>query len=170
VTALHLALWNHGQMDIKTRGKIDSAQVVDTLLQAGAACHTEDRRSGKTALHFAVETGSLELTRLIVEKCGVPETLIDSKNFDRRTPLHVAVLLNTLSEDNKIDLVRYLISKGASKTAKDKDRMTPSSLVQASQTKLLEVFEDGVSSPSAVIYSDDDSYGSPGAPGGLLSP
>lgn len=41
VTALHLALWNHGQMDIKTRGKIDSAQVVDTLLQAGAACHTE---------------------------------------------------------------------------------------------------------------------------------
>ena len=98
----------------------------------------QELRSGKTALHFAVETGSLDLTKLILENCAVPETLIDSKNFDRRTPLHVAVLLSpvTLSEDNKIDLVRYLLSKGASKSVKDKDRMTPSSLVQATQSRV----------------------------------
>ena len=41
VTALHLALWNHGQTDIKTRGKIDSTKVVSTLLQSGAQSHTE---------------------------------------------------------------------------------------------------------------------------------
>ena len=33
--------------------------------------------------------------------------------------------------------------------------------------QLLEVFDDGLNSPATAIYSDDDSYGSPG---GLLSP
>lgn len=44
VTPLHLALWNHGQTDIKAKSadkKVDSTQVVKTLLEAGANCHSE---------------------------------------------------------------------------------------------------------------------------------
>lgn len=76
------------------------------------------------------------MTRLILDNCSVPETLIDKQNYDRRTPLHVAVLLHSLSEDNKIDLVKYLIDRGASKTVRDKDKHTPQSLVQPSQIKV----------------------------------
>ena len=38
MTALHLALYNHGHMDGKTKKPIDSSNVIKALLEAGAKC------------------------------------------------------------------------------------------------------------------------------------
>lgn len=96
----------------------------------------QDIKTGKTALHFAVESASIELTRLILESSPQLESLIDQNNYERRTALHFAVSLRTISEENSIELVKYLIAKGAKKNSKDKNRQTPRDLVSPTQLKV----------------------------------
>ncbi|XP_067935498.1 uncharacterized protein [Watersipora subatra] len=154
MTALHLALWRHGETDGKTKKLIDSRKVIKELLDAGASCTISDNKTGKSCLHFAVESGSLDITRMVLEsKCHV-ESLIDQKNYDRRTPLHFAVSLRRISEENKVDLVKYLISKGANKSSKDKNKLTPKDLVSPKETKILDLFSESMS-PSHFLDDDD---------------
>jgi len=56
-------------------------------------------------------------------------TLINETTYESKTALHLAVSLLTISEENQIDLVKYLIAKGANKNAKDNDRKTPRDLI-----------------------------------------
>lgn len=83
-----------------------------------------------------MENGSLDLTRLILESNTQVDTLIDQRNYDHNTALHFAVGLRSISEENKIDLVRYLISKGASKNSPDKNKMTPKEHVDPKEIKV----------------------------------
>lgn len=99
-------------------------------------CFLQDIKTGKTALHFAVESGSLTLTKLILDSNTLVSTLIDKQNYDLRTALHFAVQLNNISEENKIDLVQYLLLKGASKTIKDKNKLLAKDHIQAKETKV----------------------------------
>jgi ankyrin repeat protein len=101
-TILHLAVL-HEQLD-----------VVKIILTIVKDIHEDNERSNP--LHIAAMGTSLEILKLLVEQ--FPE-LINKKNFAGYTPLHFAV------ERGNLEMIKYLLSKNASKMIKNKDGLTP---------------------------------------------
>ncbi|XP_038078405.1 NF-kappa-B inhibitor epsilon-like [Patiria miniata] len=58
------------------------------LVQLGANINAPDGKSGRTALHYAVEMGNLDLTHHLVNVLGAN---VDAMTYDLCTPLHLAV-------------------------------------------------------------------------------
>jgi len=72
--------------------------------------------SGCTALHLAVKAGSLKTVRVLLG-CLLPSTL-EQRDTDDNTPLHVAC------RHNRLDILKFLLDKGADVTARNKRNMT----------------------------------------------
>jgi cytohesin len=103
-------------------------QTVRTLVDLEASCDIQDT-NGKTALHVSAETGSLEITKFLVERHEKPYKKIALENIetnivildraitrlnrvnvrdkDGNTPLHLAAAAGNTST------VRYLLSAGS---------------------------------------------------------
>ena len=86
------------------------------LLIAKGADVTTKERTNSTALHLAAKAGSLRTARAL-QNCLLPST-IDERDKDKNTPLHIA------SRYNRVDLVRFLLDKGADVTARNVRNMT----------------------------------------------
>lgn len=78
-----------------------------------------------------MDKGNLDIVKLIVEA----NASIDAVNYERRTALHLAASLRK-EEGLKLEMCSYLISKGASKRIKDKNKDLPRSLVPPQQTRV----------------------------------
>ena len=85
------------------------------LLKNGAEVFQMDAR-GFTALHHAVEAGSLQTVKILLD-CRLPSTL-ERVDLSNNTPLHIACM------HNRPDILSFLLDQGANVTAKNKRNMT----------------------------------------------
>ncbi|XP_065680493.1 ankyrin-1-like [Hydra vulgaris] len=65
-------------------------------------------------LHVACTSGFIELVKLLVDNA-----IVESKNLLKETPLHRAAMFN------RVEIIDYLLSKGAQIDCRDKDNETP---------------------------------------------
>jgi len=69
----------------------------------------DDSYSGRTPLHYAVDSGNMEIVKLLVDNGAVVDLITMYGDF---TPLHLAV------EKNYVTIVKYLLEHGASPSLK----------------------------------------------------
>ncbi len=72
-----------------------------------------------TTMHYAVYNGNMDLLNDIFQFLSDKETIINTKDNSDWAPLHYAVYYNAL------DVVKFLVGKGADISAKDKDGKIP---------------------------------------------
>ena len=70
-------------------------------------------------LHMAVSSGSIDAVRAILKKSAEPMQTINQTDYERRTPLHVAVSYA------KLEMVKFLVQNGAEVNATDARNRTP---------------------------------------------
>nr|CDJ98002.1 Ankyrin domain containing protein [Haemonchus contortus] len=99
-------------------GNIDE---VCSAIDAGYDVNQRDELK-RTPLFVAVEANRLDICQMLVERGGA--VINANCGSDCNTALHVAV-----SQENE-EIVRYLLSKGASKTIRNLKQETPSQLAQ----------------------------------------
>ncbi len=102
-------------------------ELTKLLLDAGASVHErlfEENHSillkpptsaGNTPLHWAAETGRLDLAKLLLEY----RADVNAKNQASQTPLYFA------ARANQIELARFLSARGAKINARDTSGHTP---------------------------------------------
>lgn len=105
-TALHLAA---------THGNVELARL---LLEHKADIHKKNA-TGETPLSLTAVNGHVEMAELLLSKDA---KMIDGVNNKGESVLHLAV------KRNKLELVKYLISKGVNINLKDSEGNTPLSL------------------------------------------
>lgn len=81
-----------------------AADCVKELVACGADANVADGKSGRTALHLAVECDDINLTSYLIFTAGAN---VDQPSYDGNTPLHVA------SATGSIGIVATLIAFGA---------------------------------------------------------
>ena len=81
-----------------------------------------------TALHYAVNTGQLDVVRLLVEEYNA---LIESRTNQNKTAFHFACRRGDQA------IIKYLIKEGASTTVVDRDGCTPLHYLCETQNKEL---------------------------------
>ena len=107
------------QVDIEIKGKnkitplhyacqYGHLPIVEYLISKGANIVAKDE-SGNYVIHYAAEGGLLPIVQYLIEKQNIDK---DIRGWKERTPLHVASIYN------HIEVVKYLVSKGANKNAK----------------------------------------------------
>ena len=89
--------------------------IAEYLISKGADAKAKDE-NGDYVIHYASKNGLLPIVQYLIEQQNVD---IDIKGYEERTPLHCACYFNYL------DIVKYLVAKGANIKAKDKKGKTP---------------------------------------------
>jgi ankyrin repeat protein len=85
---------------------------IQKYLEVGAS-FTQASTSGKTALHYATETGNIEIVKLLLEKCYAEGIELDQFNTNAGSPLHTAILpKHEITEDQKREVVRLWLKQG----------------------------------------------------------
>ncbi|XP_029464973.1 nuclear factor NF-kappa-B p100 subunit [Rhinatrema bivittatum] len=84
--------------------KIKSESCLELLVRKGADVDAVERKSGRTALHLAVDMESLGMATLLVKTLGAD---VNARTFGGNTPLHLAASLGSPI------LTRMLIGAGA---------------------------------------------------------
>lgn len=139
-TAIHLAaleghshivrmLYHHGKADIilktsKGRNVVhlaasnnssDNAECLQICLEFGYFNVDECDSSGNTALHYAVECGSLEMCQILVSNFNAKVNVQDKT---KQTPLHIAAY------NGDFAIVQLLVESGADLDLTDEDNVT----------------------------------------------
>ncbi|XP_069493413.1 NF-kappa-B inhibitor zeta isoform X2 [Ambystoma mexicanum] len=101
-------------------------ETVRCLIQMGASVNARDRKSGRSALHFAAEEANLELLRLFLD---LPNSLsfVNAKSYTGNTALHVVAGLQCRL--TQLDAVRLLMRKGADPSSRNLENEQPVHLV-----------------------------------------
>ncbi|KAK2714306.1 hypothetical protein QYM36_008760 [Artemia franciscana] len=86
------------------------ANVVEILLRNGAKINIKDIER-RTPLELAVANGHLEVVKILLQNEKID---INAKGTDDLTVLHIA------SQENRLEIVRYLVSEGSNINAKNK--------------------------------------------------
>ncbi|GAA6106240.1 ankyrin-2b isoform X5 [Tachysurus ichikawai] len=103
LNALHLAA-KEGHMDL-----------VQELLDRGAAVDSATKQKGNTALHIASLAGQGDVVKTLVKR-GAD---INAQSQNGFTPLYMA------SQENHLDVVRYLLENGGNQSTATEDGFTP---------------------------------------------
>ncbi|KAI9995471.1 hypothetical protein PInf_012536 [Phytophthora infestans] len=106
-----------GQTVLHLAAEYEEEESLKLLLRAKPKVDAVDSKK-MTALHVAVGKGNLEIVQLLIETGRANVNVVDAKG---NTPLHWACIKNG---DDQIDLISYLISKGA-KPVKNTHGNTP---------------------------------------------
>ncbi|XGW22482.1 hypothetical protein V3C99_005033 [Haemonchus contortus] len=89
LTALHCAVINHGAISEHSMNVIDSRGIIITLLKAGADPTLTDPKSGRTVVHFAIETMDPRIVEVL--KNNVEEDawtdLVNLADFNQERPM-----------------------------------------------------------------------------------
>lgn len=112
--ALHLATWR------------ENAEMVDLLLSYGATANRKTMERGWTVVHMAAFKGNTGILDTINREWpayqGVKPAL-DELDAEGNAPIHLAIA------QGKLDVVNYLVGKGADKNIADANGNTPLHLV-----------------------------------------
>jgi ankyrin repeat protein len=113
-TALHLAM--HGDLEL-TRLLLDAGASVHERLfeQDHSILRKPPRSAGNTPLHWAAETGRLDLAKLLLAY-GAD---VNAKNQSSQTPVYFA------ARANQIEMAKFLFARGAKINARDTSGHTP---------------------------------------------
>ncbi|XP_038062438.1 uncharacterized protein LOC119732931 [Patiria miniata] len=129
-TALMLAVEHHGTMI--SEGDIikiiNCNDTVRNLLQSFASALQSDSKSGKTALHYAVELHKIDLIYILLDYCDDPGSLVNKQMYDGNTALHLIVGRNR-PEHEIINIVNLLMTRGANVGLENAAREKPLDLV-----------------------------------------
>ena len=113
--------------------------VVKYLASKGARIETTDSTDRAPELHIAALNGNLDIVKCLVEECAanihersrcIWKDRYFSQKFTQVTPLWVATY------ENELDVVKYLVSKGARIEATDSTKRTPDLHVAAGNGNL----------------------------------
>lgn len=115
----------------------DSIPIIRLLLKYDARLDVEDSCNGKTALHMAVEKGSLRTVKIICASDSRIATDINIKSH-LGTALHSAAQLNNITEAEQLEIVQELLNRGADRSIKNANRV-PKDLVDRKRTKVREL-------------------------------
>ena len=72
---------------------------------------------GRGVLHMACANGILDIARYLIETRATP---VDSRDIEGNTPLHRASF-----RGQSVELIQYLLSKGADKRARNNNKESP---------------------------------------------
>ncbi|XP_063068595.1 NF-kappa-B inhibitor zeta isoform X2 [Engraulis encrasicolus] len=141
LTPLHIAVLSHnatiqdllnhvGPVSLETmqleQRRRQLKDCIQTLMDMGASCGTQDTKSGRSALHMAAEQANVELLRLFLDQ---PQYLsfVNLKAYNGNTALHMASSLS--GRVTQVEAVRMLMRKGADPSAKNLENEQPLQLV-----------------------------------------
>lgn len=91
----------------------DDVENVKKSINSGFSVNTKDN-GGKTALHFATESGNLEIVKFLLSKGAK----VNAKDKFNRTPI---ILLDVEDDEEAIEILKLFIAKGADLNVQDKD-------------------------------------------------
>ncbi|XP_013420915.1 uncharacterized protein LOC106181160 [Lingula anatina] len=128
LTALHCAAAGHKKIDPETRQEIDSIDIITCLINRGAKMDVVDGKSGKTPLHYAIESKDVDLVKKMLEIKG-SDQILKIKAFDENTCLHIAAGLQMPDVDTHKRMIRLLMNKGADPNEKNHEKNKPKDLV-----------------------------------------
>jgi len=100
---------------------------------------TKILKDGRSVLHDATQNGYLKLLEYLLPFCD-----INVKNEeDGLTPLSLAVVSNAIQDEHRINLVNFLINRGANVNEKNKEGNTPLALsIMVNNEALIKLFID----------------------------
>ncbi|VDM76775.1 unnamed protein product [Strongylus vulgaris] len=104
VTPLHCAIVNHGVIDERSQKIVDNRDIIVTLLKAGADPTLVDARSGRTVVHYAIETMDPQIIEVVlVLKNNVEEEswteLVNLADFNQEKPMDMFRAGRSLSQN-----------------------------------------------------------------------
>ena len=115
----------------------NNLDVVKYLVSKGARIETKDGTDKRPELHVAAGNRNLEIVKYFVEECGADLQQQGiwrggnpSREFTKVTPLWVAIY------ENNLDVVKYLVSKGARIETKDGTDKRPELHIAAGEGNL----------------------------------
>jgi uncharacterized protein len=103
---------------------INSSELVEILIEAGARVNAEQPEDGYTSLHAAAEHGNLEIVKMLLKAGG--ESALNRFDYISRTPLMCAV------EKGYSEIARALIAAGSDVNAHDEPQIGNTALRVAS--------------------------------------
>ncbi|KAL6724326.1 hypothetical protein Aduo_019223 [Ancylostoma duodenale] len=116
-TALHCAIANHGVIDERSQKIVDNRDIIVTLLKAGADPTLVDARSGRTVVHYAIETMDPQIIEVLknnVEEESWTE-LVNLADFNQEKPMDMFKAGRSLSQNEsaRSEIFMTLLISGA---------------------------------------------------------
>ncbi|CAJ0608748.1 unnamed protein product [Cylicocyclus nassatus] len=116
-TALHCAIASHGVIDERSQKIVDNRDIIVTLLKAGADPTLVDARSGRTIVHYAIETMDPQIIEVLknnVEEESWTE-LVNLADFNQEKPMDMFKAGRSLSQNEsaRSEIFMTLLISGA---------------------------------------------------------
>ncbi|CAF0906949.1 unnamed protein product [Adineta steineri] len=115
--------WAGGMSLIADAMNSNDTELITMLMDRGARVTPtpdmladSDDQNALYLLHYAVDDGLLDIVKLLVEKGQIPLNTLDQSGW---SPLHLA------AGHNYVEIINYLLSKGADVNIKDSNGNTP---------------------------------------------
>lgn len=121
-TALMLAVEAHSK-------DVNCVEIVKDLLMRYTDPMFPDCRSGKTALHYAVELQKIDLIYIILDECQDASRLVNAKMYNGNTALHL-IVGRAIPEELILHIVGMLMSSGANVSLSNDANEKPCDLVR----------------------------------------
>ncbi|XP_049840133.1 NF-kappa-B inhibitor zeta-like isoform X2 [Schistocerca gregaria] len=122
-TPLHIAAQTHSD-------RISCTVLAQLLMRSGADISVKDGCAGNTVFHLvARESCDPNLLVMLLAKTSYASNIINEKNFNEDTPLHMVAANHSISPTRQRLAVQHLIESGADPKIQNKSRKAPLSLV-----------------------------------------
>ncbi|XP_049793845.1 uncharacterized protein LOC126203562 isoform X2 [Schistocerca nitens] len=122
-TPLHIAAQTHSD-------RTSCTVLAQLLMRNGADISVKDGCAGNTVFHLvARESCDPDLLVMLLAKTSYASNIINEKNFNEDTPLHMVAANHSISPAHQRLAVWHLIESGANPTIKNKSQKAPLSLV-----------------------------------------
>ncbi|XP_049768201.1 histone acetyltransferase KAT6A-like isoform X2 [Schistocerca cancellata] len=122
-TPLHIAAQTHSD-------RTSCTVLAQLLMRSGADISVKDGCAGNTVFHLvARESCDPNLLVMLLAKTSYASNIINEKNFNEDTPLHMVAANHSISPTRQRLAVQHLIESGADPKIKNKSQKAPLSLV-----------------------------------------
>ncbi|XP_049941857.1 uncharacterized protein LOC126418892 isoform X1 [Schistocerca serialis cubense] len=122
-TPLHIAAQTHSD-------RTSCTVLAQLLMRSGADISVKDGCAGNTVFHLvARESCDPNLLVMLLAKTSYGSNIINEKNFNEDTPLHMVAANHSISPTRQRLAVQHLIESGADPKIKNKSQKAPLSLV-----------------------------------------
>ena len=122
---------SEGASMIHLASKIGAIELLNHLIVKGADLKKRDQINGLNCLLYAVEAGQIK----IIERLLDLKMSVNSVNNSGETALHLAC------KNQNMEMIKFLLAKGANIQAKTTDKNTPLHYATASKTSSIEIVD-----------------------------